>query len=60
MALLFQYAPVGKFPSKYVRPAPVALATQPTRIDIDNDAHAIRFYIDGKQVALLDGSGFKQ
>ena len=35
------------------------LAAQPTRIDIDTEAHAIRFYIDGNQVAVLDKSGFK-
>ncbi|MGX8007879.1 hypothetical protein ACVDG8_002145 [Mesorhizobium sp. ORM8.1] len=59
LALLFAYAPAGGLPSKYVKgPAPQAL--QPTRIAVDNEAHAIRFYIDGKQVALLDASGFKQ
>jgi len=36
------------------------VAAKPTRIDVDNEAHAIRFYIDGKQVALLDESGFRQ
>lgn len=60
LALLFINAPQGDFPSKYVNAAPAAQAAQPTRIDVDNDAHAIRFYIDGKQVALLDASGFKQ
>ncbi|TIN27275.1 MAG: hypothetical protein E5Y31_14005 [Mesorhizobium sp.] len=57
LTLLFRYAPVGDFPSKYIKAAPAAA---PTRIDIDNEAHAIRFYIDGKQVAQLDQSGFKQ
>ena len=60
LALLFMYAPEGEFQSKYARTAPAAQAAQPTRIDVDNDAHAIRFYVDGKQVALLDASGFKQ
>lgn len=59
LALLFANAPDGGLPSK-VPQAPVAQALQPTRIAIDNEAHAIRFYIDGKQVALLDASGFKQ
>jgi hypothetical protein len=59
LALLFHYAPAGDFPSKYARTAPAGLAAQPTRIDIDNETHAIRFYIDGKQVAVLDESGFK-
>ncbi|RUX47987.1 hypothetical protein EN742_16305 [Mesorhizobium sp. M4A.F.Ca.ET.020.02.1.1] len=59
LALLFRYAPAGDLPSKYVK-GPAAQAAQSTRIDIDNEAHAIRFYIDGKQVALLDESGFKQ
>ncbi|WP_027165833.1 hypothetical protein [Mesorhizobium sp. WSM3224] len=60
LGLLFMYAPAGEFQSKYARAAPAAPAVQPTRIDVDNDAHAIRFYIDGKQVALLDATGFKQ
>ncbi|ESY74464.1 hypothetical protein NKJ90_22030 [Mesorhizobium sp. M0051] len=60
LALLFRYAPTGEFPSKYTKVAPVARAANPTRIDVDNEAHAIRFYIDGKQVALLDQSGFRQ
>jgi len=59
LALLFAYAPQGGLPSKYVK-GPAAPALQPTRIAIDNEAHAIRFYIDGKEVALLDASGFKQ
>ena len=59
LALLFRYAPAGDSASKYVK-GPAAQAAQPTRIDTDNAAHAIRFYIDGKQVALLDESGFKQ
>jgi len=59
LALLFHYAPAGDFPSKYARTAPAGLAAQPTRIDIDNETHAIRFYINGKQVAVLDESGFK-
>jgi hypothetical protein len=59
LTLLFRYAPVGDFPSKYIKVAPAALAA-PTRIDIDNEAHAIRFYIDGRQVAQIDQSGFKQ
>ncbi|MBN9547868.1 MAG: hypothetical protein J0H31_03025 [Alphaproteobacteria bacterium] len=60
LALLFINAPEGDFPSKYVKHGPVSPAAAPTRIDVDNDAHAIRFYVDGKQVALLDASGFKQ
>lgn len=59
LALLFAYAPTGGSASKYAK-APAPPAPQPTRIDIDNDAHATRFYIDGKQVALLDESGFSQ
>ncbi|CCV15112.1 hypothetical protein [Mesorhizobium sp. STM 4661] len=38
---------------------PVPAAIEPTRIEIDTGAHVIRFYIDGKQVALLDSTGFK-
>ncbi|TIS96575.1 hypothetical protein [Mesorhizobium sp.] len=34
-------------------------AIEPTRIEVDGGAHVIRFYIDGKQVALLDSTGFK-
>jgi hypothetical protein len=60
LALMFMYVPQGEFQSKYARTAPAAQAAQATRIDVDNDAHAIRFYVDGKQVALLDASGFKQ
>lgn len=60
LALLFINAPQGEFPSKYVKAAPATQTVLPTRIDFDNDAHAIRFYVDGKQVALLDASGFKQ
>ncbi|CAN7665426.1 hypothetical protein [Mesorhizobium sp. LjNodule214] len=41
----------------YVKPAP---GIQPTRIEVDGDAHSIRFYIDGKQVVLLDAAGFKE
>lgn len=52
-ALLFAYAPTGELQSKYIRgPAPQAL--RPTRIAIGNEAHAIRFFVDGKQVALLN------
>ncbi|MEI9420277.1 hypothetical protein O7A70_03695 [Mesorhizobium sp. Cs1299R1N1] len=58
LALLFRYAPAGDFPSKYTKGA-TAIAAKPTRIDVDNEAHAIRFYVDGKQVALLDQSGFR-
>ncbi|MCV3209393.1 hypothetical protein OHD62_23025 [Mesorhizobium sp. YC-39] len=38
---------------------PVRAAIEPTRIEVDSSAHVIRFYIDGKQVALLDSTGFK-
>ncbi|TIU25841.1 MAG: hypothetical protein E5W38_28375 [Mesorhizobium sp.] len=58
LALLFANAPDGGLTSK-VPQAPAAQALEPTRIAIDHDAHAIRFYIDGRQVALLDASGFK-
>ncbi|PBC06407.1 hypothetical protein [Mesorhizobium sp. WSM3859] len=59
LALLLAYAPAGESAPKYVKgPAPQTL--QPTRIAIDNEAHAIRFFVDGKQVALLDASGFKE
>lgn len=34
-------------------------AIEPTRIEVDGGAHVIRFYIDGKAVALLDSTGFK-
>lgn len=59
LVLLFINAPQGEFQSKYVKATPATQEASPTRIDIDNDAHAIRFYVDGKQVALLDASGFK-
>lgn len=59
LALLFAYAPNGEIQERHIQGTPAAQAVQPTRIDVDNDAHAIRFYVDGKQVALLDASGFK-
>ncbi|TIP13440.1 hypothetical protein [Mesorhizobium sp.] len=43
----------------YGKQAPASPAIQPTRIEVDRNAHVIRFYIDGKQVALLDSTGFK-
>ncbi|TPN56147.1 MULTISPECIES: hypothetical protein [unclassified Mesorhizobium] len=60
LVLLFRYAPAGDFHSRYLKGATAVVAAKPTRIDVDNEAHAIRFYIDGKQVALLDESGFRQ
>lgn len=41
------------------RAAPASPAIEPTRIEFDGGAHVMRFYIDGKQVALLDSTGFK-
>ncbi|SIT59203.1 conserved exported hypothetical protein [Mesorhizobium prunaredense] len=38
---------------------PASPVIEPTRIEVDGGAHVIRFYIDGKQVALLDSTGFK-
>ncbi|MGX9118228.1 hypothetical protein ACWTU6_16365 [Mesorhizobium sp. BHbsci] len=43
----------------YGKAAPASPAIEPTRIEVDGGAHVIRFYIDGKQVALLDSTGFK-
>jgi hypothetical protein len=43
----------------YENQASASPAIQPTRIEVDGDAHVIRFYIDGKQVALVDSTGFK-
>lgn len=34
-----------------------ASTAQPTRIEADNDAHVIRFFIDGKEEAFLDSTG---
>ncbi|TIT20919.1 MAG: hypothetical protein E5W81_04130 [Mesorhizobium sp.] len=59
LVLMLNFAPTGEFPSRYVKPAPASLAAQPTRIEVDDNAHAIRFFVDGKQVALLDSTGFK-
>jgi hypothetical protein len=59
LVLLLNFAPNGEFESRYVKPAPAAPAIEPTRIEVDGSAHAIRFYVDGKQVALLDSAGFK-
>jgi hypothetical protein len=60
LALLFAYAPNGEIQERHIQGTPAAQAVLPTRIDVDNDAHAIRFYVDGKQVALLDASGFRE
>jgi hypothetical protein len=34
-----------------------AQAASPTRIEVDNRNHTIRFYIDGEQVSMLDALG---
>lgn len=67
IALFLTFGPTGpsraaagissRAAATYVKPTP---AIQPTRIEVDGDAHSIRFYIDGKQVALLDAAGFKE
>ncbi|TGQ34680.1 MULTISPECIES: hypothetical protein [unclassified Mesorhizobium] len=59
LVVMLNYAPAGEFPSRYVKPAPASPAIEPTRIEVDGSAHVIRFYIDGKQVALLDSLGFQ-
>ena len=46
----------GEARSRYRTLAPAA-AVEPTRIEVDNRAHAIRFYVEGKQVALVDALG---
>lgn len=61
LLLLLKFGPDGAIQERHVRQTPAATAAiQPTRIEVDGDAHAIRFYVDGKQVAMLDESGFKE
>jgi hypothetical protein len=60
LLLLLKFGPDGAFQERHVGQTPATAAIQPTRIEVDGAAHAIRFYVDGKQVALLDESGFKQ
>ena len=38
----------------------VAPIVTPTRIVVDNEAHKIRFYIDGRQVTVLDALGLHE
>jgi hypothetical protein len=69
MVLFLNFAPNGpsraaagissRAAATYVKPAPASAAIEPTRIEVDGSSHAIRFYIDGKQVALLDSAGFQ-
>ena len=59
LVVMANFAPTGGFPSRHVNPSPAAPVIEPTRIEVDGKAHAIRFYVDGKQVALLDSAGFK-
>lgn len=42
-------------PRPRFRNAPVKL--EQTRIEVDRQANAIRFFVEGKQVALIDGRG---
>ncbi|WP_254017330.1 hypothetical protein [Mesorhizobium escarrei] len=66
-ALLLTFGPDGpsraaassRAAATYGKAAPASPAIEPTRIEVDGSAHVIRFYIDGKQVALLDSTGFK-
>lgn len=37
--------------------APQPQAAQPTRIEIDNATHTIRFYVGGRQAAAIDARG---
>ena len=46
--------PAGEPRSRYRTP----LVVDQTRIDVDQSANAIRFYVGGKQVALIDSNGF--
>jgi hypothetical protein len=46
-------APAGEPRPRY-RNAP---AVDQTRIEVDRTANAIRFYVEGKQVALIDSQG---
>ena len=39
-------------------PAPQVIA--PTRIEIDSQGHAIRFYINGEEMAKLDALGLQE
>ena len=32
----------------------------PTRIEVDNDTHKIRFYINGEQITMLDSLGLHE
>ncbi|PZV38747.1 hypothetical protein B5V02_09690 [Mesorhizobium kowhaii] len=58
--LLLNFGPTGEIQERHVNGTPVAQAVEPTRIEVDGGAHAIRFFIDGKQVALLNSTGFEE
>jgi hypothetical protein len=47
-------APAGEARSRYRHAGPAA---ESTRIEIDSGSHEIRFYIEGKRVALVDSGG---
>jgi hypothetical protein len=47
-------APAGEPRSRFRNPP--ATAAQ-TRIEVDRNTNAIRFYVEGKQVALIDSRG---
>jgi hypothetical protein len=50
-------APAGEPRSRY---RSFAAAAEPTRIEIDRGTPAIRFYVEGKQVAQIDSQGINR
>jgi hypothetical protein len=48
-------APAGEPRPRYRHASTVA----ETRIEVDRNANAIRFFVEGKQVALIDSQGLK-
>jgi hypothetical protein len=57
--LLLNFGPTGNIQERHIKGPSATLAVEPTRIELDGSAHAIRFFIDGKQVALLNSTGFE-
>ncbi len=56
LAAIFAFTPASE-----ARPrlgmVPASQAKAATRIEIDNRQHAIRFYVNGAQVSMLDADG---
>lgn len=59
LLLIVSLAPAGETRSRFRNPAP-APAADPTRIEIDRNAGAIRFYVEGREVAFIDAEGINR